>query len=48
MVDLQGRIIKELNSTNTSETMDVSELPSGPYLLISRSKNAKQSFLFIK
>ncbi|AXT57652.1 T9SS C-terminal target domain-containing protein [Aquimarina sp. AD1] len=48
IVDLQGRIIKELNSTNTSETMDVSELPSGPYLLISRSKNAKQSFLFIK
>ncbi|SEM04897.1 Por secretion system C-terminal sorting domain-containing protein [Aquimarina amphilecti] len=48
IVDLQGRIIKELNSTNTSETMDVSELPSGPYLLISRSKNSKQSFLFIK
>ncbi|WP_254097255.1 Ig-like domain-containing protein [Aquimarina sp. Aq107] len=48
IVDLQGRIIEELNSTNTSETMDVSELPSGPYLLISRSKNAKQSFLFIK
>ncbi|WP_233557637.1 Ig-like domain-containing protein [Aquimarina sp. AD1] len=48
IVDLQGRIIKELNSTNTAETMDVSELPSGPYLLISRSKNSKQSFLFIK
>ncbi|WP_298541868.1 Ig-like domain-containing protein [uncultured Aquimarina sp.] len=48
IVDLQGRVIKELNSKNTSETMDVSELPSGPYLLISRSKNSKQSFLFIK
>ncbi|WP_299188552.1 chondroitinase-B domain-containing protein [uncultured Aquimarina sp.] len=48
IVDLQGRIIKELNSTNTSETMDVSELPSGPYLLINTSKNSKQSFLFIK
>ncbi|WP_299313156.1 Ig-like domain-containing protein [uncultured Aquimarina sp.] len=48
VVDLQGRIIKELNSKNTSETMDVSELPSGPYLLVSKSKNSKQSLLFIK
>lgn len=48
IVDLQGRVIKELNSENTSETMDISELPSGPYLLISRSKNSKQSLLFVK
>ncbi|WP_299223608.1 polysaccharide lyase [uncultured Aquimarina sp.] len=48
VVDLQGRIIKEFNSKNTTETMDISELPSGPYLLINRSKNSKQSLLFVK
>ncbi|WP_299258440.1 Ig-like domain-containing protein [uncultured Aquimarina sp.] len=48
VVDLQGRIIKELNSKNTSETLNISELPSGPYLLINRSKNSKQSLLFVK
>ena len=48
IVDLQGRIIRELNSKNISETLDVSELPKGPYLIISRSKNSKQSTLFIK
>ncbi|WP_378181218.1 Ig-like domain-containing protein [Aquimarina sp. SS2-1] len=48
VVDLQGRVIKELNTNNATETMDISELPSGPYLLISRSKNSKQSLLFIK
>ncbi|MFD2563893.1 polysaccharide lyase [Aquimarina rubra] len=48
VVDLQGRIIKEFNSNNTTETMDISELPSGPYLLINRSRNSKQSLLFVK
>ncbi|MBW1296214.1 T9SS type A sorting domain-containing protein, partial [Aquimarina litoralis] len=48
ILDLQGRVIRELNSNNVSETLNVSELPKGPYLLISRSKNSKQSILFIK
>ncbi len=49
IVDLQGRIINELNSQNDIETtMDVSKLQSGPYLLVSKGKNVKQSFLFIK
>ncbi|GAA4115009.1 hypothetical protein GCM10022393_14920 [Aquimarina addita] len=48
IVDLRGRIIKEISSENTSETIDVSDIPAGSYLLINKSKHSRQSILFIK
>jgi len=48
IVSLDGRIIKEISTKNGTETIDVSELPSGSYFILIKAVRFKQSLLFIK
>ncbi|WP_299313157.1 Ig-like domain-containing protein [uncultured Aquimarina sp.] len=48
IVSLDGRIIKELSSKNGTETLEVSELPSGSYFLLIKGIRFKESLLFVK
>ncbi|MHA7055798.1 Ig-like domain-containing protein [Aquimarina sp. M1] len=48
IVSLDGRVVKEMSSKNTTETLELSELPSGSYLLLIKSVRFKESLLFVK
>ncbi|WP_378181230.1 Ig-like domain-containing protein [Aquimarina sp. SS2-1] len=48
IVGIDGRIVKEISTKNESETLEVSELPSGSYILLIKSVRFKESLLFVK
>ncbi|WP_299245966.1 Ig-like domain-containing protein [uncultured Aquimarina sp.] len=48
IVSLDGRVVKEMSTKNETEIMDVSELPSGSYILLIKAVRFKESLLFVK
>ncbi|WP_343911377.1 Ig-like domain-containing protein [Aquimarina litoralis] len=48
IISVDGRVVKEINTKNETETIDVSELPSGSYFLSIKAARFKESLLFVK
>ncbi|WP_299245962.1 Ig-like domain-containing protein [uncultured Aquimarina sp.] len=48
IVNLNGQIVKEINTKNETEVLEVPELPSGSYFLLVKSVRHKESLLFVK
>ncbi|WP_299245964.1 Ig-like domain-containing protein [uncultured Aquimarina sp.] len=48
IVSLDGRVVQEINTENEAETLEISELPSGSYVLLIKSVRSKESLLFVK
>ncbi|MEW7278312.1 Ig-like domain-containing protein [Aquimarina sp. 2201CG1-2-11] len=48
IINLNGVVIKEIKSKNETELLEVSELPSGSYILQIKAVRFKKSLLFVK
>ncbi|WP_157766031.1 Ig-like domain-containing protein, partial [Aquimarina aggregata] len=48
IVSLDGRVLKEANTENTTEILEISELPSGSYFLLIKATRFQKSILFVK
>ncbi|WP_299432947.1 polysaccharide lyase [uncultured Aquimarina sp.] len=48
IVSIDGRVIKEISTENETEILEVSELPSGSYILLIKAVRFKESLLFVK
>ncbi|KZS39492.1 hypothetical protein AWE51_25835 [Aquimarina aggregata] len=48
LISVEGRIVKEFTTDKETETIDVSELPTGSYFLIVKSVRFKESILVMK
>ncbi|AXT58947.1 DUF5060 domain-containing protein [Aquimarina sp. AD10] len=48
IVSLDGRVLKEADTENTTEILEISELPSGSYFLLIKATRFQKSILFVK